>query len=172
MACPGGCVGGGGQPVPENMETTKKRAKGLYDNDRMLQLHKSQDNPYVSDIYEKLLGIPNSHVAHELLHTTYKPRQRTEGEDILIFSGKSDSRTDITFCFGTGCFVKGAQELLKDTVDFMKDAGITDSFEIKATFCHENCSKGPVVDFDGEMIEKCTLEKLKTRMVPVEVGKR
>ncbi len=154
MACPGGCVGGGGQPVPENMETTIKRAKGLYENDRMLQLHKSQDNPYVSDFYEKLLGCPNSHIAHELLHTSYNPRHRTEGDDVSIFSGGSDNRTDITFCFGTGCFVRGAQELLKDTVDYIKGADIAEFFEIKATFCHESCSKGPVVDFNGEMIEK------------------
>ena len=171
MACPGGCVGGGGQPVPENMETTVRRSRGLYENDRMLQLHKSQENPYVSELYDKLLVSPNSHMAHELLHTSYKPRQRTEGDDVSILSGQADDRTEITFCFGTGCFVKGAQELLKETVDFIREADIADSFDIKATFCHENCSRGPVVDFDGEMIEKCTFEKIVSRMSAVRAGK-
>ncbi len=80
MACPGGCIGGGGQPYPpENMhvldpELTRLRAKALYDIDQAKKLRKSHANPAIQKLYEEFLGSPNSHKAHELLHTHYQPR--------------------------------------------------------------------------------------------------
>ena len=56
MACPGGCIGGAGQPVSADMDAMRKRTKGIYENDRMLQLHKSQDNPYITELYGNVLG--------------------------------------------------------------------------------------------------------------------
>ncbi|MCK9476483.1 MAG: [FeFe] hydrogenase, group A, partial [Candidatus Muirbacterium halophilum] len=58
MACPGGCIGGAGQPVSKDIDTNEKRTKGLYDTDKTLQLHKSQDNPYIQELYEKHLEEP------------------------------------------------------------------------------------------------------------------
>lgn len=75
MACPGGCIGGGGQPKPTNMEIRKERTKLLFKEDMDLPLRKSHDNPEVKDIYEKFLHEPLGHKSHHLLHRTYAPNQ-------------------------------------------------------------------------------------------------
>ncbi|HHY96058.1 MAG TPA: 2Fe-2S iron-sulfur cluster binding domain-containing protein [Firmicutes bacterium] len=74
MACPGGCIGGGGQPIPTTDEIRKKRIAAIYQVDRDMPLRKSHDNPVIKVLYEEFLGEPNSHKAHELLHTHYVPR--------------------------------------------------------------------------------------------------
>jgi iron only hydrogenase large subunit-like protein len=74
MACPGGCIGGGGQPIPTSMEIRKKRMKAIYSEDEHMVLRKSHENPDVIAIYKEFLGKPNSHVSHELLHTHYTER--------------------------------------------------------------------------------------------------
>jgi iron only hydrogenase large subunit-like protein len=74
MACPGGCIGGGGQPLPTDWDKKKERIEGLYNEDKSLPLRKSHENPEVKMIYEKFLGKPNSHKSHELLHTHYTKR--------------------------------------------------------------------------------------------------
>lgn len=75
MACPGGCVGGGGQPFSTNPDLRKERMKGLYKDDKEHVIRKSHENPEIKQIYEEFLGEPNSHKAHELLHTHYSPRK-------------------------------------------------------------------------------------------------
>jgi len=74
MACPGGCIGGGGQPYGVTDELRAKRARGLYSDDKNLPRRCSYENPYIQQLYEDYLGEPLSKKAHELLHTTYKPR--------------------------------------------------------------------------------------------------
>jgi iron-only hydrogenase group A len=74
MACPGGCIGGGGQPIPTNMEIRKKRMKAIYSEDEHKALRKSHENPDVIAIYKEFLDQPNSHKSHELLHTHYVER--------------------------------------------------------------------------------------------------
>jgi NADP-reducing hydrogenase subunit HndD len=74
MACPGGCIGGGGQPIPTSLEIRKKRMKAIYSEDEHMVLRKSHENPDVIAIYKDFLGKPNSHVSHELLHTHYTER--------------------------------------------------------------------------------------------------
>ena len=71
MACPGGCIGGGGQPIPTSEEIRRKRIEAIYQADRGLKIRKSHENPAVIQLYEEFLGKPNSHKAHELLHTKY-----------------------------------------------------------------------------------------------------
>lgn len=72
MACPCGCVGGGGQPkAKKRIESIEKRAEGLNSIDRTSNLRVSKENPAVQAIYDKYLGKPLSHKAHELLHTKY-----------------------------------------------------------------------------------------------------
>jgi len=77
MACPGGCIGGGGQPYPPedtkvlDPELLALRAKALYTIDQGKKLRRSQDNPAVKEIYESFLGAPGSEKAHQLLHTHY-----------------------------------------------------------------------------------------------------
>ena len=75
MACPGGCLGGGGQPIPTSMDIRKKRMKAIYSEDEHMVLRKSHENPDVIAIYKEFLGKPNSHLAHELLHTHYTERE-------------------------------------------------------------------------------------------------
>jgi iron-only hydrogenase group A len=80
MACPGGCIGGGGQPYPPigmsvlNPELIKLRAKALYGIDAGKQLRRSHENPAIEHLYADFLGEPNGKLAHELLHTTYRTR--------------------------------------------------------------------------------------------------
>lgn len=83
MACVGGCIGGGGQPkIKGNKQAIlQKRAEGLNQIDRAKTLRRSNENPEVLAIYEKYLGHPLSHKAHELLHTTYFPRIKKNNEN-------------------------------------------------------------------------------------------
>ena len=74
MACPGGCVGGGGQPYNITDDIRKKRAKGLYDEDAAMTIRCSHHNQHVLQLYSEFLEKPLSHKAHELLHTTYTSR--------------------------------------------------------------------------------------------------
>ncbi len=75
MACPGGCLGGGGQPIPTSEEIRIKRAEAIYKADKGLPMRKSHENPAVLQLYKEFLGEPNSHKAHELLHTHYKGKE-------------------------------------------------------------------------------------------------
>jgi iron-only hydrogenase group A len=76
MGCPGGCLGGGGQPIPTSPEIRKKRAEAIYSEDESMVIRKSHENPEISEIYKQFLGEPLSHKSHDLLHTHYKPRKR------------------------------------------------------------------------------------------------
>lgn len=71
MACPGGCSGGGGQPIHDNMELAAERAKVLYRLDEESELRFSHENPAVLKLYQDFLGKPLSHKSHELLHTDH-----------------------------------------------------------------------------------------------------
>jgi len=75
MACPGGCVGGGGQPYGSDMKTREERGKGLYEEDKVLTYRKSHENPYIKKLYEDYLEEPLSEKAHHLLHTQYAKRE-------------------------------------------------------------------------------------------------
>ena len=87
MGCPGGCVAGGGQPYvkpcflpnedPDILDTFKaKRAQALYSEDERQAVRQSHNNVQIQKLYEDYLGAPNSHKAHELLHTTYESKKR------------------------------------------------------------------------------------------------
>jgi len=76
MGCPGGCLGGGGQPIPTSPEIRKKRAEAIYSEDESMAVRKSHENPEVVGLYKDFLGEANSHKAHDLLHTHYKTRKR------------------------------------------------------------------------------------------------
>ena len=85
MGCPGGCINGGGQPLvrpcflpnekDDILDTYRqKRANALYSEDERQVIRQSHNNPQIQELYKKFLGKPNSHKAHELLHTTYSAR--------------------------------------------------------------------------------------------------
>ena len=81
MACPGGCVMGGGQPIRTSKERATidirgKRAAALYTIDEKSKIRKSHENPILKKIYEDYLGKPGGHLAHKLLHTSYSPKEK------------------------------------------------------------------------------------------------
>ncbi len=76
MACPGGCIGGGGQPVPVNGEIRKIRRAGLLECDRSSEFRKSHENPEIKELYATWMGEPLGEKAHRLLHTHYKAQKR------------------------------------------------------------------------------------------------
>ena len=76
MACPGGCLGGGGQPIPTNPEIRQKRAEAIYAEDEDLPIRKSHENPEIKKLYKDFLKEPLGEVSHHLLHTKYTQRER------------------------------------------------------------------------------------------------
>ncbi len=81
MACPGGCIMGGGQPIVNSktratVNVREKRAKAMYTIDEKSKIRKSHENPALKQIYREFLGEPGGHLAHELLHTHYEPRKK------------------------------------------------------------------------------------------------
>jgi NADH-quinone oxidoreductase subunit G/NADP-reducing hydrogenase subunit HndD len=76
MCCPGGCIGGGGQPILTTNEVRLARIKGTYDEDANLPIRKSHENPAVIALYKEFLEKPLGHKSHELLHTHYVKREK------------------------------------------------------------------------------------------------
>ncbi|MCS7053611.1 MAG: NADH-dependent [FeFe] hydrogenase, group A6 [Ignavibacterium sp.] len=76
MACPGGCINGGGQPIHQKPEKVMKRIKVLYQIDENAKHRKSYENESVKTLYREFLGEPNSHKAHEILHTEYFDKKK------------------------------------------------------------------------------------------------
>ncbi len=85
--------------------------------------------------------------------------ERISGEAIVLSGQKQDSRLKLNLCFGTGCFIRGAQDLYTKLMDYMKTRGISDITEFKVSFCGEQCEKGPNLIVNGETIHHCTIEK-------------
>ena len=89
MACPGGCVGGGGQPIHYNEEWAEQRGKVLYDYDAKNPMRFSHENPDVQALYQEFLGEPCGHISHHLLHTDHTgwqmPKAPAYDDDVLIF---------------------------------------------------------------------------------------
>jgi NADH-quinone oxidoreductase subunit G len=173
MACPGGCIAGGGQPISFDVDFKAKRTAGLYRADTMLQLHKPQDNPYVKSLYETHLHEPGGEAAHHLLHTHYHGRRRIENIGFSV-KGSDLAKIHVNVCVGTNCFVKGSQEILKQLVDFVSENQLTErvsfgeqheAIDIKATFCFEKCESAPVVSINGRKIEKASFELAKEALL-------
>jgi iron only hydrogenase large subunit-like protein len=76
MACPGGCIGGGGQPIPTNDEIRRKRIEAIYAEDEGMPIRKSHENPEIIKIYKDFLKEPLGIKSHQLLHTKYTKRNR------------------------------------------------------------------------------------------------
>lgn len=158
MACPGGCVGGAGQPVWNTGAVRGKRTKGIYENDRMLELHKAQDNPYVTELYDTFLGEVGGHKAHKLLHTGYRSRKRIVDTDLTVNMQDVAGGLDVNVCVGTSCFLKGSQKLLHEILGYLRANQLADIVNVSASFCYEKCDRGPTVRIGNRVIEGCTIE--------------
>jgi len=169
MACPGGCVNGGAQPVSFDPDYLEKRTKGIYSCDKQLQLHKSQENPYVKEVYQQVLGEVGGHKAHELLHTHFTGRQRIKNQTINI-RNTQHPKIEVCVCVGTNCYNKGAHKILKKMMKYVSEnkledrvgfEGHEDMVDVKATFCFERCERGPVVRINNKIIEHADYAKAK-----------
>jgi NADH-quinone oxidoreductase subunit G len=161
MACQGGCVNGGGQPVTNDSTALSRRAKGLYDNDKMLQFHVSSENPYLQQIYAEGL---DKEKAHHLLHTRYENRRRINQENFMLGESPDKKELSLEICFGTSCFLRGSQELYKNLMNHIREIQLEDQTEFKASFCGKQCKKGPVLTINGKTLEHCTFDDAKAEI--------
>ncbi|NLV62158.1 MAG: ferredoxin, partial [Clostridiaceae bacterium] len=76
MCCPGGCIGGGGQPYHTTNELRRKRIEAIYEADRDIPIRKSHENPAVKTLYDEYLEKPLGEKSHHLLHTYYTDRKK------------------------------------------------------------------------------------------------
>ena len=106
MACPGGCVGGAGRLFLKTVQIYVKNGLKVYTEDQRLQMHKSQQNPMLTSLYEQWLTEPGSEEAHQALHTEYGSRRRIDTEAIKI-NQPENAPVDIQVCVGT-CYLKGS----------------------------------------------------------------
>jgi NADH-quinone oxidoreductase subunit G len=164
MACPGGCIGGAGQPVSRDPDIRRLRTKGLYDVDKNMELHKSQENHYVTECYQKHLGEIGGKHAHRLLHTHYHNRRRIAGEDIALGDGPGEDKLQVKVCTGTNCFLKGSQHILHELLDHVQKEELQERVDLRASFCFEKCEHGPTVSVDGNQIQWCTAAAAKTEI--------
>ncbi len=155
MACPGGCIGGAGQPVSTAHNTRALRTKGLYEADKMLQLHKSQDNVVVTECYAKFLGDIGGEKAHHLLHTSYQSRHRIVDEFLPLMQARGSRKNKVSVCLGTNCYLKGSQEVLKTLLYHVQATGLDNQIDVRAAFCMDECECGPNAIVDGEHIHDC-----------------
>jgi NADH-quinone oxidoreductase subunit G len=174
MACPGGCIGGAGQPVSREREAKRLRTRGLYEADKHLDLHKSQENHHVTEMYQKYLGEIGGRKAHTLLHTHYQNRRRIAEERLVFGDGPEGEKIKVSVCAGTNCFLKGSQEVIRDVLQCVDAQQLQDQVEVSASFCFEKCDQGPTVRVDGQQIQNCTgqeacaamRERLKAKLAP------
>ncbi|MGI6369781.1 MAG: 4Fe-4S binding protein [Ignavibacteria bacterium] len=159
MTCPGGCIGGAGQPVYFDKAIRTERIKGLYSADKMLQMQKSQENPYIQELYKNFLGEVGGEKAHKLLHTHYYNRKRISEEGMSILENVGN-KLSISVCVGTNCFMKGSQEILKRVLNFIESKNLTDFVEVKANFCMENCDKGPSVSIGNKVYSNVSFDNI------------
>lgn len=158
MACPGGCIGGAGQPVSGNIDARRLRTQGLYEADKALQLHTSQDNHLVAECYAKHLGEIGGEKAHRLLHTHYHGRRRIDGDGLRVTGDATGAKLRVSVCVGTSCYVRGSQTLLHRLVQEIERRGLREQVDVRATFCFERCDRGPTVTVGDTVIERCTVE--------------
>ncbi|MEI6519315.1 MAG: [FeFe] hydrogenase, group A [bacterium] len=156
MACPGGCVGGAGQPPHDTLVRRAERAKGLAGIDKNAKVRQSHNNKAVQLLYANHLGTPNSHESHESLHTEYNNRRRIS-EGITLSPG---GHVTVEVCVGTCCFQQGSYNSMQKLGKLIQQHEMDNDIELKATFCFENCGQGPNIAVNGEVICNATPDKI------------
>ncbi|OQA85428.1 MAG: NADP-reducing hydrogenase subunit HndC [Lentisphaerae bacterium ADurb.Bin242] len=137
MACPGGCVAGGGQPIQSSLSKKVKRMDALYQTDKNMQFHNSQDNPMVQECYAKFLeGGPNSHKAHHLLHTEYENRNGMFDARYMVEKGTAAKRVPVAVCITpAGDAAHKAEKVLARLMDQVESMDVADKVDIEAAYC-------------------------------------
>jgi len=160
MACPGGCIGGAGQPVSHDAAVRTCRSKGIVHADRSEVLRNAADNDQVRQLYRDRLGSPGSHDAHDLLHTAYHPRKRIGDLDLLLSTGEPRGKLLVMACLGTACHLRKSQNLVNGLVEAVQTGGLADQVDVRATFCLERCGEGPNVKVGDQIVTGATLPKV------------
>ena len=158
MACPGGCIGGAGQPIVHSEEKRQMRSKAITHTDQVSPIKKSHRNPYIQELYDSTLAEPNSEIAHKLLHTRYTSRKRIADENISLTGTSSAERVKVRVCVGTSCYLRGAHDLLANLLKTVEENDWTNRVDLGATFCTEKCDRGPSVSIGDEVIHFATLD--------------
>ncbi|MCL2255809.1 MAG: [FeFe] hydrogenase, group A [Firmicutes bacterium] len=155
MACSGGCVNGGGQPPAlVNKAVSKKRAGGLYTNDKKLEQRISSNSPGLKKIYAGL----DDKKTHDLLHTHYEHRQKNKNDGYIIDETPNEKSLHLDICFGASCLKSGGQELYLGVMKHLRENNLVETTEFKATYCMKICTKGPSLRVNGKQLEKCSVE--------------
>ena len=157
MACNFGCVGGGGQPYPNDTQARQSRSKQLKELVAVKSLISPTENYHMRKLYEE---VPN---LHELIHTTYRPRKRIVQEDVEVLPASNGEKVMVKVCLGTSCYLKGSYKLLSELIELAKRKDYS-SVEIVGTFCLENCDHSPNVLVDDKLIGEANLEKVEAEI--------
>ncbi|MTI81990.1 MAG: 4Fe-4S dicluster domain-containing protein [Firmicutes bacterium] len=158
MSCPGGCIGGGGQPDVNDTAARVRRLKEIYDLDAVKQVHKAQDNIYVNKILEEWFGGAGSSGTHHDLHTTYTPRRRITGKPIDINTSEKGDSVQISVCVGTGCYLRGSYDIMNKFAELIKHLDMEEHVDLHGTFCLEKCDQGVSIKVGDEIITGVTAE--------------
>ncbi len=155
MACPGGCISGGGQPVGTTMKQRQARMEGMYRSDKAHDSQKSQENTEVIKAYENCLGgAAGSHIAHELLHTIYQNRSQIMDSKLSLINGNAEKKLAITVSVST-VKPEAAAALLDAIGSYVKQAGLEDKVALDAAFnscsCGQNCVTVGALDFADDL---------------------
>jgi len=170
MACPGGCIAGGGQPVSYDSTIREKRRKALKNAGKITPVHCPEENPYIQRIYEKMLdGKPGSSAAHHLVHTAYQSRKRIDNDSLELVKTAHETAVDVNVCVGTSCFLRGSQDILSSMSHKVEEKEWKNRINLKATFCSENCAHGPTVTVGDRKIHGATLESV-IEEVEIQLG--
>ncbi|WP_448516818.1 [Fe-Fe] hydrogenase large subunit C-terminal domain-containing protein [Pseudothermotoga sp.] len=157
MACNFGCVGGGGQPYPNDTQARQSRSKQLKELVSVKSLISPTENYHMRKLYEEVPDL------HELIHTSYRPRRRIEHEDVEVLPASNGEKVMVKVCLGTSCYLKGSYKLLSQLIELAKRKDYS-SVEIVGTFCLENCHHSPNVLVDDKLIGEANLEKVETEI--------
>jgi len=161
MACPGGCIAGGGQPVSYDSGISVKRKSALKNAGKVTPVPCPEENPYIQKVYEKMLGNnPGGKEAHHLIHTSYQSRKRIENDALELVNAVHDKPVEVNVCVGTSCFLRGSQEILSSMTGKIEENEWKNRINLKATFCSENCAHGPTVTIGNRKIHGATLESV------------
>ncbi|SFG77759.1 NADH-quinone oxidoreductase subunit G [Desulfotomaculum arcticum] len=156
MACPGGCIGGGGQPDINNTSTRIQRLNSIYQLDAIEQVHKAQDNVYVNKIINEWLKGFDTRTAHHDLHTSYVHRRRISGKPMQITDLSGEDMVEVAVCIGTGCYLRGSYDVLNQFTDLVRQCGLEKYIKLNGTFCLEHCDQGVSVKVGDEIITGVT----------------
>ena len=165
MACPGGCICGAGHPVPEKIGVLTQRQKVLVDIDKTSKYRKSQENPDILRLYKDFYGEANSHLAHELLHTTYA---QVNGDTLCgTVRRKSDSAfktQEYVVCVCEKCTAQGSKELYARATGLILQNKMDSFIKVRTIRLKDtHPGDGVYVTLNGKQVDASALENAYTK---------